>query len=67
MLLNKVGDGKVIEAAPLRAESCDPVDYRLARKPNGEIVLQTCHLWTCGADHGWEWRDRLTVDYEAGK
>lgn len=63
---NELSLGHIEYDGPARVEQGTPCDYRLARKPNGEIVLQSCHLWTRGADHGWEWRDRLTVDYEAG-
>lgn len=54
-----------IESGLGRVVHGKPCDYRLARKPNGEIVLQAGHLWDCGAVRGIEWWDRETVEYEA--
>ena len=49
--------------APVRTESLTPSTYRLAKKPDGVIVLQGAVIWQEGFNrHGHEWRDIPTVD-----
>jgi hypothetical protein len=51
---------------PTRMEQKTPSEYRLARKPDGTLVLQGAYHWTQGWDgHGFEWRDIPTVDIPA--
>jgi len=49
----------------MRTEKCNPDSYRLAKKPNGEIVLQGAFLWTEGRDSGYDWREIPIVDLAA--
>lgn len=44
-------------AAPTRIEYDIPSAYRLARKPDGELVLQGAYQWQEGFNYGHEWRD----------
>ena len=48
-------------SAGARVENLTPAGYRLARKPNGELVLQVALLWSQGLTGGVEWRDTTTV------
>ena len=48
----------------IRVESSAPCAYRLARYPNGDLVLQGAYMWTDGTAGGFEWRDIPTVDLE---
>lgn len=45
------------DVVPARIESGSPVGYRLARKPDGDIVLQGAFQWSQGCDGGIEWRE----------
>ncbi len=46
-----------------RVESGTPSAYRLARKPNGDLVLQGAYVWQEGfTKSGHEWRDVPTVE-----
>jgi hypothetical protein len=47
---------------PCRMESSTPAAYRLAKKPNGEVVLQGAYQWTDGKMGGFTWRDIPTVE-----
>ena len=47
-------------------ENQTPAAYRLARKPDGELVLQAAYQWTQGRDYGHTWRDIQTVEYGNG-
>lgn len=48
---------------PTRIESSTPGAYRLAKKPDGTLVLQGAYLWQQGFyKSGHEWRDIPTVD-----
>ena len=53
---------EVFSSETLRTESMSPVGYRLARKPNGEVVLQGAYEWGQGSYGGYEWRDIETVE-----
>lgn len=46
----------------VRVEKLSPDGYRLARKPNGELILQGAYMWQQGRDYGHEWCDIPTVD-----
>lgn len=49
--------------ATARIESGAPSAYRLAKKPDGTLVLQGAYMWHEGlARSGHEWRDIPTVD-----
>ena len=50
-------------AGAARIENQTPTNYRLARKPNGELVLQSAYQWQQGRDYGHTWRDIQTVEY----
>lgn len=53
---------------PARIESLVPESFRLARKPDGELVLQGCFVWREGFErHGHEWRDLPTVILSEGE
>ena len=50
---------------PMRSENTDPSGYRLAKKPDGTLVLQGAYFWQEGWNtYGHEWRDIPTVDLE---
>lgn len=52
--------------APARTEKPVPDAYRLARKPDGTLVLQGAYMWQEGWNtYGHEWRDIPTVDVDA--
>lgn len=40
-----------------KMKSCVPEDYRLARKPNGEIILQGAFVLSEGVNGGIEWEE----------
>lgn len=49
--------------APARTESTAPNAYRLAKKANGELMLQGAYMWQEGwSNYGHEWRDIPTVE-----
>ena len=49
--------------APRRTEKATPDAYRLAKKSDGELVLQGAYMWQEGwTNYGHEWRDIPTVD-----
>ena len=52
-----------MEQTPGRTVTPMPTDWRLARKADGELILQAGYYWIQGNEHGVEWRDRETVDY----
>lgn len=52
----------VFKTVASRMESYTPTSYRLARKPNGDVVLQGAYGWTAGQLHGHTWRDIPTVE-----
>lgn len=52
----------VFKTVASRMESREPSSYRLARKPNGDVVLQGAYRWTEGQMHGHTWRDIPTVE-----
>ncbi len=53
--------GSTIAAA--RTESTAPMGYRLAKKPDGTLILQGAYLWQEGwNNYGHEWRDIETVE-----
>ena len=54
-----------MEQAPSRTVNRVPTEWRLARREDGELVLQAGYYWLQGNEHGVEWRDRETVDYAA--
>lgn len=59
------GDFVTAFIAPARTESLTPSAYRLAKKPDGVIVLQGAFLWQEGFSlNGHEWRDIPTVDLD---
>ena len=45
-----------------RTEKVAPDAYRLARKPDGALILQGAFLWQQGGYYGYEWRDIPTVE-----
>jgi hypothetical protein len=50
-----------------RIENMLPTEYRLARLPSGETVLQGRFFWQesgFGGEHGYEWRTLETVEIE---
>lgn len=47
-----------------RVESGTPASYRLARKPDGELILQGAFQWSEGCNNGIEWRDIPTLILE---
>lgn len=49
---------------PLRTQSPVPTNYRLARRPNGELILQGAYFWQQGQDYGHEWRNIPTVELD---
>lgn len=49
--------------APTRMEKTAPDAYRLAKKPDGTMVLQGAYMWQEGwNNYGHEWRDIPTVE-----
>lgn len=40
-----------------------PINYRLAKKEDGTLILQGCFHWRQGTSGGQEWKDLETVDY----
>lgn len=54
-----------VNTAPIRIQSGEPSSYRLARKPNGELVLQGAYRWWEGTYSDIEWLDIPTVDIES--
>lgn len=48
-----------------RVESGTPIGYRLARKSDGEIVLQGAFEWSEGCSRGFEWREIPTIILES--
>jgi hypothetical protein len=46
-----------------RIENRTPDGYRLARKTDGEVVLQGAYRWQQGLNGGIEWRDNKTVKH----
>lgn len=51
--------------AAARTEKTSPDGYRLAKKPDGTLVLQGAYFWQEGwSAHGYVWRDITTVDWE---
>jgi hypothetical protein len=51
--------------APTRTEKTSPDGYRLAKKPDGALVLQGAYFWQEDWNtYGHEWRDIPTVDLE---
>ena len=49
--------------APTRTEKIAPDAYRLAKHPDGTLVLQGAYFWQEGWNtYGHEWRDIPTVD-----
>ena len=51
-------------AGPIRIESKSPAEYRLARKPDGTLILQGAYMWHDGYNSGHEWREIPIVDIE---
>ncbi len=50
-----------IEAA--RFEKSTPDAYRLAKKPDGTLILQGAYMWHKGwSERGHEWRDIPTIE-----
>lgn len=49
-------------ATPPRVEKTTPDAYRLAKKPDGTVVLQGAYMWQEGRNYGHEWRDIPTVE-----
>ena len=47
---------------PVRTEKLSPDLYRLARKRNGEIILQGAYFWQEGNEYGHEWREIPMID-----
>ena len=60
-----INTDKVLAGAA-RVENQTPAAYRLARKPDGELVLQGAYQWQQGRDYGHTWRDIETVEYGNG-
>ena len=52
-----------IETGTVRIGKTIPDVYRLARKPDGELVLQGAYFWQEGNINGHEWRDIPTVPH----
>lgn len=46
-------------------EESDPSSYRLARRENGEVILQGAYKWWNDTGTGFRWRDIPTVDLAA--
>ena len=49
---------------PIRIERKIPEHYRLAKRLNGEIILQGAYFWQEGNNYGHTWRDIETVNLE---
>jgi len=50
---------------PGRIEKLTPDAYRLAKKPDGTLILQGAYFWQEGKTYyGHDWRDIPTVDLE---
>jgi len=59
------GSFTMATTAPTRTEKTSPDGYRLAKKPDGTLVLQGAYFWQEGWNtYGHEWRDIPTVDLE---
>ncbi len=55
-------------AAPTRTEKTTPDAYRLAKKPDGTLVLQGAYMWQEGwNNYGHEWRDIPTVELQEAR
>jgi len=51
--------------APVRVEHPVPIEYRLAHKADGSLILQGKFVWQKGfVESGFEWRDIPTVEIE---
>lgn len=48
-----------------RIENGTPTGYRLARKPDGELILQGAFQWSEGCNDGVEWREIPTLILES--
>jgi hypothetical protein len=61
-------DGLLVTGAitgPSRTEKTTPDAYRLAKRPDGTLVLQGAYMWQKGwNNYGHDWRDIPTVDLE---
>ena len=55
--------GNVANVA-VKVQSHKPYEYRLARKPNGALVLQGFYTWSQGSVQGGAWKDLPTVNLE---
>ena len=51
-----------LDLGPARTESSTPTQYKLGRKPDGELVLQGLYFWHQGKLTGYIWRDIETVE-----
>lgn len=57
-LTDTVAGGNFFTITPIRTESTHPVASHLARKPDGELILQGAYQWQEGWDKSEiEWRD----------
>lgn len=59
----EVYDYGIVQEA--RIDSTIPSAYRLAKKQDGELVLQGAYIWSQGHNYGHEWRDIETVEHES--
>lgn len=63
---NLTGPFSMPSISQTRTESTAPVAYRLAKKPDGTLVLQGAYFWMENFnDCGHEWRDIPTIDLPA--
>ena len=60
---SSTGDFSVYpNAEEVSTRDCAPCAYRLARKPDGTLILQGRFRWTRGSVFGYEWADLETAD-----
>lgn len=53
------------QMVPVRIEELRPLAYRLAKKPDGTLVLQGAFRWSEGECGGLEWREIPTIELES--
>ena len=48
----------------VKSVSSNPLGYRLAKKPDGTLILQCAYQWWTEKDSGIEWEEIPTVEVE---
>ena len=53
-----------VHCTPARMESPFPNGFRMARYPDGRLVLQGAYAWSQGSEGGVIWKELPTVDVD---